>query len=490
MVDTLIVWLDAYTGATPVIDPFTIERFFTSGTVTVTGYNIIVDIDTSPSSSDVFLLTAHYDAIGSRSAGWWDEWETAVAPGANDNASGVAAVIEAAGILSKLELPFDIRVILFSGEELNKLGSHDYVEEKCDDDCAGRILGVINLDMLGYSGEGSGVTVMSDEYSGWMAYLALEAAEELAPELPSRLIKPGPWNWDHASFWVATGVQISAITLSEPLAETGSIIYPYYHTVRDTLGYVDLGQVIGITEIITGLVAGFADSPTELTIYDTDIVYYVDGVEKAFKRFEEGETIEAVIKVRNTGGQDYPGEKVFLTVVHEFSSGTKTLFSGLVDIPDVLRTTDISLILDERNVSPGGNILRAKISGTPTGDDPGNDSAVSLFTVEGELGGLLNHYFMPNPIDREFNRAMFCIDLASEADLKIEIYTLEGILLSTGVLGDSYGIGLDPGYSCHSCGELFRDIDELASGVYVYRIVVFPRDGIQSDHRGRFAIVK
>ncbi|MBU8922707.1 MAG: M28 family peptidase [Bacteroidales bacterium] len=490
IVDTLTVWLEKYTGAIAEIDPFTIENSsYSSGAITVSGYNIIVNIDTSPYSSDVFLLTAHYDAIGSRSDGWREEWDEAPAPGANDNASGVAAVIEAAGILSKLELPFDLRVILFSGEELDKLGSYDYVEEKCDDDCATRILGVINLDMLGYSGDGRGVTVMSDEYSGWMASLALEAAEEIVPELPARLIKPGPWNWDHASFWAATGVQISAITLSEPLGETGTIIYPHYHTVRDTLGHVDIGQVVGITNIVTGFLADLADSPPELAMFDTDIVYYVDGIEKAFKRFQEGESIDAVIKVRNKGGADSPGEEVFLTINHESTEGTKTLYSDYVDIPGVLRTTEVSLFLDESIVKPGGNILRARISSTPVGDDPENDSAVSVFTIEGEHGGLLNHYFMPNPVDREFSEAMFCIDLASEADLKIKIYTLEGTLVSAGVIGDSYGVALDPGYSCHSCGELFPDIGNLASGIYVYRVLVFPRNGIRSDYRGRFAIV-
>lgn len=56
-----------------------------------------------------------------------------------------------------------MRVILFSGEALDRLDSIDYVGN-CDDACSGAILGVINLDMLGYSGEGFGATVMSDEY--------------------------------------------------------------------------------------------------------------------------------------------------------------------------------------------------------------------------------------------------------------------------------------------------------------------------------------
>ncbi len=157
--------------------PFEIVRVFEAGDSAFTSWNIVADFDLCEGCTDVFLVTAHYDATAARTEGWNDQWMTASAPGADDNGTGVAAALEIARALQSEELPFDLRVILFSGEELARLGSIDYVVN-CDDACSGAILGVINLDMLGWSGEGFGASVMSDEYSGWLACLVEEVAGE------------------------------------------------------------------------------------------------------------------------------------------------------------------------------------------------------------------------------------------------------------------------------------------------------------------------
>jgi hypothetical protein len=65
----------------------------------------------------IYIIGAHYDSANS------------VSPGADDNASGTAAVIAAAQILSKYRFKHTIRFIAFSGEEQNVKGSKAYVEE-------------------------------------------------------------------------------------------------------------------------------------------------------------------------------------------------------------------------------------------------------------------------------------------------------------------------------------------------------------------------
>jgi Zn-dependent M28 family amino/carboxypeptidase len=50
------------------------------------------------------------------------------APGDNDNASGIAAILEIARILFSIDLKYTIRFVLFSGEEQGLRGSEHYAD--------------------------------------------------------------------------------------------------------------------------------------------------------------------------------------------------------------------------------------------------------------------------------------------------------------------------------------------------------------------------
>ena len=67
--------------------------------------------------------------------------------GANDNGSGVAAVLELARILKDTEMPYNVKFILFSGEEKYMLGSRWYVGNLSEDERK-QIIGVINIDTI------------------------------------------------------------------------------------------------------------------------------------------------------------------------------------------------------------------------------------------------------------------------------------------------------------------------------------------------------
>jgi Zn-dependent M28 family amino/carboxypeptidase len=69
------------------------------------------------------------------------------APGANDNASGVAVVLELARILSKIELEYNIQFAFFSGEEQGLWGSRSYAQHIKDNNVHLHLL--LNLDMVG-----------------------------------------------------------------------------------------------------------------------------------------------------------------------------------------------------------------------------------------------------------------------------------------------------------------------------------------------------
>ncbi len=105
-------------------------------------YNIVGAISGSEVNAGTIIIGAHYDSIGEpRGDG------RAFAPGANDNASGVAALLEIARILSPAQYRATIMFVLFSAEEFNRQGSKPFavwVRDKNID-----VIGMINVDTIG-----------------------------------------------------------------------------------------------------------------------------------------------------------------------------------------------------------------------------------------------------------------------------------------------------------------------------------------------------
>lgn len=99
---------------------------------------------TNKSDDRIIILLAHYD-----SRSFDNNDSTAFAPGANDNGSGVAALMEIARILSKKSLPVSVKLLFLSGEEHGLLGA-TYMASLAKKE-NWNILAVINNDMIGNS---------------------------------------------------------------------------------------------------------------------------------------------------------------------------------------------------------------------------------------------------------------------------------------------------------------------------------------------------
>lgn len=96
------------------------------------------------STNNTIIISAHYDSRMEDINN-----STAKAPGADDNASGVSALLELARILSNKDLSNSIIFVLFSAEEQGKWGSTYYADYINEMDVDLDLL--INLDMVGYS---------------------------------------------------------------------------------------------------------------------------------------------------------------------------------------------------------------------------------------------------------------------------------------------------------------------------------------------------
>ncbi|MDN5846768.1 MAG: M28 family metallopeptidase [Candidatus Nitrosocosmicus sp.] len=91
----------------------------------------------------LIMVCAHYDCIMNRK-----EDSFSRAPGANDNGSGVSAIIEIARILANENLRHSVQFVFFSGEEQGLLGSKSYA--KYIKESGMDLYRLINLDMIGY----------------------------------------------------------------------------------------------------------------------------------------------------------------------------------------------------------------------------------------------------------------------------------------------------------------------------------------------------
>jgi len=122
-----------------------------------TGTNIIATIPgNDPKSTAVYILSAHYDS-------------TEGSLGADDDGSGVAAVLAIAEIIRNYSFNHTIRFIAFSGEEAGTYGSFTYARDAYQN--GDNIVAAINVDMIGYALTTEGgklITFMHPERSTWV----------------------------------------------------------------------------------------------------------------------------------------------------------------------------------------------------------------------------------------------------------------------------------------------------------------------------------
>lgn len=97
---------------------------------------------TDPNDQRIFLISAHLD---SRVTDVMNR--VSFAPGANDDGSGVSAVIESARILSRSSFPASVIFVAFSGEEQSLLGSKLFADKAKKENW--QIEAVLNNDMIG-----------------------------------------------------------------------------------------------------------------------------------------------------------------------------------------------------------------------------------------------------------------------------------------------------------------------------------------------------
>ena len=217
--------------------------------------NLVAELAGGARADEIVIVGAHYDSV-------------AGAPGANDNGSGVAALLELARSLRDWRPALTWRFVAFVNEEppffkSAQMGSRVHAERASAR--GEKILAMFSLETIGFYADAPG----SQKYpfpfrwfypdrGDFLAFVANPASRALvhktldafraAAQFPSEGVAAPRWipgvDWsDQWSFWREgyPGVMIT---------DTAPFRYPHYHTPRDTPDKVDYGR---LARVVRGL---------------------------------------------------------------------------------------------------------------------------------------------------------------------------------------------------------------------------------------------
>jgi hypothetical protein len=222
---------------------------------TIIGRNISFVHEGRETPEKRILLTAHYDSYSS------DYYECA--PGADDNATGVSAVLQAARALRGLWTEKSVEFVLFDGEEIGLRGSYHFasaLEEGIEYEA------VINLDMLGYDHNIDRSLVIAgradNEADSLIAEFIIDTTSDLGLGLYPEFAPGAALSSDHRAFW---NMGIPSVLMIEGYRDE---LTPRYHTCGDIADFIDYGYLELSAKAALGsvaLLAGYVrDDPDTL----------------------------------------------------------------------------------------------------------------------------------------------------------------------------------------------------------------------------------
>lgn len=250
---------------------FSVSGYFQDGLwgathATQSASNVVVEIQGTSKASEIVVIGAHYDGVQD-------------SPAANDNATGVAAMLEIASALAQEKFPRTIRFVAFTNEEPPFFRSHDMGSYRYAEGCKERgdnIVSMLSLETLGYYSNKAGtqhfpVDAMALLYpttGNFVAFIGRTDSKAMlskcldsfiaAVKFPAEVLVappelPGIDFSDQLNFWRMgyPGIMVT---------DTAVYRYPHYHTGEDTpdkVNYDALALVTsGMTKVVQDIASG------------------------------------------------------------------------------------------------------------------------------------------------------------------------------------------------------------------------------------------
>ena len=228
--------------------------------------NVEVEVRGGARASEIVIVGAHYDSVFG-------------APGANDNGSGVAAVLELARLLKGAEPARTLRFVTFVNEEppfahSDAMGSRQYARRARER--GENVVAMFSLETIGHYAEHAGSQRFPFPFGffypstgNFVAFVSNLSSRALLHEALASFRRHGAFpsegvaapafipgvDWsDHWSFW-KEGYPALMVT------DTAPFRYPHYHTMQDTPDKVDYERLARVVTGLHGMLRELAQIP-------------------------------------------------------------------------------------------------------------------------------------------------------------------------------------------------------------------------------------
>jgi hypothetical protein len=219
-----------------------------------TGRNVIGTLEGADPvlKSEWVVIGAHYDHLGEGGAGSLAPGQRAIHNGADDNASGIAAMLKAAERIAAGPRPArSVAFMAFTGEESGLLGSAYFMANPTTGQ--DRIGAMLNLDMVGRLGAGPLIVYGVGTAEEWNALLA-PAAERAGVSVATRTEGYGPS--DHTSFY----------SKDVPVLHFFTNTHADYHRPGDDWEKIDARGLSSVSAIVADVATAVANRRSALTL--------------------------------------------------------------------------------------------------------------------------------------------------------------------------------------------------------------------------------
>jgi hypothetical protein len=214
--------------------------------------NVVATLKGTVNPELIYVVSSHFDSV-------------AVGPGADDDSSGTAALLETARILATRPQPATIMFASFTGEEAGLLGSREFVRRAVANKLA--IVGALNNDMVGWANDErlddtirySNPGIRDIQHAAAMQFSNLITYDALYYK-----------GTDAAAYYEAFGDIVGGIG-SYPVLSS-----PHYHQPHDLLENMNHQLITEVAKATAATLMLLASSPSRLTELKVD--KFTDGV--------------------------------------------------------------------------------------------------------------------------------------------------------------------------------------------------------------------
>jgi hypothetical protein len=234
------------------------------------GNNVIGLLKGKTKPNELIIFSAHYDHIGTLKTNPYPlfrrdesaEENDSIFNGANDNASGISALITLAKYFSKENNnERSIMFIAFTGEELGVLGSN-FSANQVDENA---VIAMLNFDMIGRSYfKKNRPYITGAEHSNFITILNKNLQQFDSKKYGRNLIKIDPFEKEHLFFrsdniaFARKGIPAHTIMATSPQDK-------FYHHLKDEIETIDCNLIVEIvkaTIIGTSTIVNGTENPT------------------------------------------------------------------------------------------------------------------------------------------------------------------------------------------------------------------------------------